>query len=436
MHMSKEVLAVVMAGGAGERLRPLTDVRAKPAVPFGGIYRIIDFTLSNCINSGVRQIYILTQYKSHSLSRHLQTGWNFLSRRLDQFIDEIPAQMQLGNRWYKGTADAIRQNMSFIEESAPRLVLILSGDHIYKMDYESMCRFHDDQKACLTVSVVRVPAEVAKGQYGVLEVDSHNRIVGFEEKPANPKTLPGTNECLASMGIYVFNYDSLRKNLQNDYEDFGKHVIPAMIKAGEPVFAYDFTERNRLAEYEYESRDGRRVKEMVPRASDSDYWRDVGTLDSYWLANLDLVAAQPKFNLYGERWAIFNCPQHFPPAKFVHEVAQRTGMAINSVIADGVIISGATVRNSVLGPGVYVHSFGLIENSVLMGGSIQGGLITETNIGRGCRIRNAIIDKNVMMAEGTVIGHNRADDEKRGLKTQTIGDTSDYVVVVPKDMVL
>ncbi len=430
--MGWDVLAVVMAGGMGERLRPLTDVRAKPAVPFGGIYRIIDFTLSNCINSGVRQIYVLTQYKSYSLSNHLGSGWDFLPRRLDQFVDEIPAQMQLGDAWYKGTADAIRQNVGFIRRTAPRLVLVLSGDHIYKMDYAAMCRFHDEKKAALTVSVVRVPAEVARGAYGVLEVDADYRIVGFEEKPARPKTLPGTDDCLASMGIYAFSTDVLRASLENDFEDFGKHVIPALVSSGQAVYAYDFTTLNTLSDFEYTSRDGYRAKHMVQRSSDSDYWRDVGTLDSLWSANLDLVATSPRFNLYGERWPIFNCPQHFPPAKFVHEMPGRVGQALNSVVSDGVIVSGGTVRHSVVGPGTHINSFALVESSVLMGGDLHGGLVKETSIGRACRVRNAIVDKSVTLSEGTVIGYDRAEDELRGLKTQTIAGTDDYVVVVGK----
>ncbi|MGC4122183.1 MAG: sugar phosphate nucleotidyltransferase [Myxococcales bacterium] len=433
--MAEDLLAVVMAGGAGERLRPLTDVRAKPAVPFGGSYRIIDFALSNCINSGIRQVYVLTQYKSHSLSNHLKAGWNFLSRRLDQFIDEIPAQMQVGSSWYKGTADAIRQNMSFIERARPRQVLVLPGDHIYKMNYGVMRRFHDEAKACLSISVVRVPAAQARGTYGVLEVAGDGRVLSFEEKPQAPKTIPGTEDCYASMGVYIFNYETLRKSLANDLEDFGSAVIPAMVAAGEPVYAFDFTSKNVIEEYQYTTRDGRRVKDLVPRASDSDYWRDVGSLDQYWLANLDLVAAAPRFNLYGEKWAFFNCPLHFPPAKFVHESPGRTGQALNSIVADGNIISGALVRNSVLSAGIYIHSYALVENSVLMGGSIKGGIITETSIGRSCKIRNAIIDKNVRLEEGTVIGYDRAADERRGLKTQPLAN-GDHIVVVPKDTVM
>jgi glucose-1-phosphate adenylyltransferase len=280
--------------------------------------------------------------------------------------------------------------------------------------------------------VVRVHASQAKGTYGVLEVDKEGRVVSFEEKPASPKLIPDTEDCYASMGIYIFNDATLRTSLENDFEDFGQAVIPAMVAAGEPVFAFDFTTRNIIEEYQVSLRDGRRVKELVPRGSDSDYWRDVGSLDQYWLANLDLVSAAPRFNLYGERWAFFNCPLHFPPAKFVHDSPGRTGTALNSIVADGVIISGSVVRNSVLSAGIYIHSFALVETSVLMGGSIKGGIITETSIGRGCKVRNAIIDKNVRLTEGTSIGYDRANDERRGLKTQLLSN-GDYIVVVPKD---
>lgn len=433
--MGEDVLAMLMAGGMGERLKPLTDVRAKPAVPFGGVYRIIDFTLSNCINSGLRQVYVLTQYKSLSLSNHLRAGWNFLSRRLDQFIDEVPAQMQLGESWYKGTADAIRQNLSLIERSAAKFILVLSGDHIYKMDYRLMRDFHLEHQAALTVSVIRVPVEQACN-YGVLEVDENWRVVGFEEKPAHPKTLRGTNQCLASMGIYLFGRDPLRRSMGEQLADFGRHVIPAMVSAGEPVYAFDFNTNNRIREYEWVERDGFRTKEPVARASDSDYWRDVGTLDAYWAANLDLVAAAPRFNMYGELWPFYNCPLHFPPAKFVHEAPDRTGMAISSLVADGVIVSGGKVRRSVLGPGTHVHSYALVESSVLMGGASKGGTVQETSIGRGCLVRNAIIDRNVRLSPGTVIGHDRALDELRGLKTHPIQGSTDYLVVVPKDAVL
>lgn len=309
--MAERTLAVIMAGGMGERLRPLTDVRTKPAVPFGAIFRIIDFSLSNCINSEMRQILVLTQYKSHSLSRHLSTGFNFLSRRLDEFIEEIPAQMQVGDRWYKGTADAIRQNLPFINSIASEHVLILAGDHIYKMDYRRLRRFHVERGAGLTVSVIQVPAALAAGQYGVLEVAREGRIVGFEEKPCDPKCIPGTSNCLASMGIYMFRNDTLHRWLDNDLVDFGKDVIPAMVAAGEPVFAFDFSTMNQIEDFVVVSWDGGRRKELRV-TEDSGYWRDVGTLESYWQANIDLVSAKPPFSLYGERWPFFRCPTFFP----------------------------------------------------------------------------------------------------------------------------
>jgi glucose-1-phosphate adenylyltransferase len=435
-HYERDTLAVVMAGGMGERLRPLTDVRTKPAVPFGGIYRIIDFTLSNCLNSGLHRILVLTQYKSHSLSTHLKTGWSFLSRRLDEFIDEIPAQKQLGESWYLGTADAIRQNMRLIEQSTPRLVLILSGDHIYKMDYRLLCGFHVARGGCLSVAAIRVPIELARGRYGVLVVDDHWRVVGFEEKPAEPRTIPGTDECLASMGIYVGELAQLQRCLEGDHADFGQHLIPALVAEGERVYAFDFTTRNRIAEHVYVVSEGRRTKLRRDNCPDSSYWRDVGELDAYWQANMDLVEAEPMFNLYGELWPFFNSPIHFPPSKFVHEAPGRIGAAVNSIVADGVIVSGATVRNSVLGPGLYVHSYATVERSVLMGGGMRHGIWAETTIGRHCRIRNAIIDKVVTVREGTVIGYDRAQDEARGLTTQTIGETEDYLVVVPRDAVI
>jgi glucose-1-phosphate adenylyltransferase len=433
--MGNRTLAVVMAGGMGERLKPLTDVRAKPAVPFGAIFRIIDFTLSNCINSEIRQILVLTQYKSRSLSRHLTSGFDFLPHRLDEFIEEIPAQMQLGNQWYKGTADAIRQNFSFIDNIAADNILILAGDHIYKMDYRLLRQFHNENGAALTVSVIRVPASVAAGQYGVLEVDEQGRIVGFEEKPKEPKCLPGTTDCLASMGIYIFENEALHRWLNNDLLDFGKDVIPAMVKAGEPVFAFDFSVKNVIEDFVVMPRGDRREKELRP-TEDSGYWRDVGTLDSFWQANIDLVSVKPPLSLYGERWPFFRSPTFFPPAKFVHEEGGRTGMAVRSLVAEGVIISGGLVRASVLGAGTVVHSHALVEYSVLFGGQMHKDRILETSIGRHCKVRNAIVDRNVTLREGTVIGYNRVDDEARGLKTVTIAGTNDYVVTVGRDTVL
>jgi glucose-1-phosphate adenylyltransferase len=433
--MAQRILAVVMAGGMGERLRPLTEIRTKPAVPFGAIYRIIDFTLSNCINSDVRQILVLTQYKSHSLSRHLTQGFSFLSPRLDEFIEEVPAQMQSGNHWYKGTADAIRQNLHFIDSVSADHVLILAGDHIYKMDYRLLHKFHDDHEARLTVSVIRVPAAEAAGQFGVLEVDGRGRIIGFEEKPEHPKCIPGTTDCLASMGIYMFENQALHHWLDNDLLDFGKDVIPGMVAADEPVYAFDFSALNQIEDYIVESTKDQRVKRLC-LTEDAGYWRDVGTLDSFWQANLDLVAVKPAFSLYGERWPIFRAPTFFPPAKFVHEEEHRTGMAVRSIVAEGVVISGGLVRNSVVGAGTFIQSYALVESSVIFGGEVHRELVLETSIGRHCKIRNAILDRHVTLREGTVIGYDRRDDERRGLKTANIAGTDGYVVAVARDTVL
>ncbi|MFH1808745.1 MAG: sugar phosphate nucleotidyltransferase [Pseudomonadota bacterium] len=431
-----DVVAVVMAGGMGARLRPLTDARAKPAVNFAGIHRIIDFTLSNCINSDIRKIHVLTQYKSHPLSNHLKMGWNFLSRRLGQFIDEIPAQMQKGTNWYEGTADAIRQNLSFIAHESPRLVLILAGDHIYKMDYRLLRRFHEATGAAATISVVRVDAAQAAGRYGVVQLGDDGKVRGFDEKPTDPARIPGSNDCFASMGIYLFNFDVLEQVLSSDWADFGQDVFARLVEAGHPVYGFDFSTRNAIQEYQYITRGGQRLKVLSSRASDSDYWRDVGTIPAYWLASLDVVSTSPRFNLYGERWPIFTCPQFFPPAKFVHESPGRVGSAVNSIVSNGVIISGGTVRNSVLGPGLYVHSFALVENSVLLGGTISGGLVFETSVGRHARIRNAIIDKTTIIGEGVQLGYDRAADEARGLTTCDIEGSPDYIVVVPKGAVV
>ncbi len=433
--MAQRTLAVIMAGGMGERLRPLTNIRTKPAVPFGAIYRIIDFTLSNCINSNLRQILVLTQYKSHSLSRHLSLGFNFLSPRLDEFIEEVPAQMQVGNHWYKGTADAIRQNLPFIDSVAADQVLILAGDHIYKMDYRLLLQFHLDRATQLTVSVIRVPAAQAAGQCGVLEVDGARRIVGFQEKPYQPACLPGTTDCLASMGIYMFQNGALHQWLDNDLLDFGRDVIPAMVAAGEPVYAFDFSTLNQIEDYIVVSRGDQRSKTLC-LTEDAGYWRDVGTLDSFWQANLDLVAVKPPFSLYGERWPIFRSPTFFPPAKFVHEEEGRTGRAVRSIVAEGVVISGGLVRSSVVGAGTFVQSYALVESSVIFGGEVHRELVMETSIGRHCRIRNAILDRHVTLREGTVLGYDRGDDERRGLKTVSIPHSEDYVVAVGRDKVV
>jgi glucose-1-phosphate adenylyltransferase len=430
--MAQRMLAVIMAGGMGERLRPLTDVRAKPAVPFGAIHRIIDFPLSNCINSEIRQILVLTQYKSHSLSRHLSMGFSFLSSRLDEFIEEVPAQMQLGDHWYEGTADALRQNLAFIDRVAADTVLVLAGDHIYKMDYRRFRQFHLDRGAKVTVSAIRVPAALAAGQYGVLEANAEGRIVGFEEKPLKPRCIPGTTDCLASMGIYIFENEALRQCLGEGGLDFGRDIIPAMVQAGDPVYAFDFTTLNQIADYVVVSQGEQRIKSLRI-TEDAGYWRDVGTLESLWRANLDLVEVKPPFSLYGELWPILRSPTFFPPAKFVHEEDARTGRAVSSIVAEGVIISGGLVRRSVVGAGTFVQSHALVENTVIFGGTTHRGVVLETSIGRHCRIRNAILDRHVTLREGTEIGYDREEDERRGFKTQALSGSEEYMVVVGRD---
>jgi glucose-1-phosphate adenylyltransferase len=425
------ILALVMAGGAGERLQPLTDQRAKPAVLFGGFYRIIDFTLSNCINSGLRRVFVLTQYKSYSLSNHLRTNYGFLSRRVGEFIDEVPAQMKLTSDWYKGTADAVRQNLGLVEQHRPRHVLVLSGDHVYKMDYRLMHASHLEHGSQVTLAVCRVDVDEARSTYGVVRVDEQGSIVEFVEKSPDPPVIPGTRDCLASMGIYLFDVQTLNEWLSMGGDDFGHDVLPQMIAQGKTIHAYDFSASNRIQDFESVLHEGRRHKRLVERAVDSDYWRDVGTLESYWSANLDLVSAVPRFNLYGEKWPLFCSPQHYPPAKFVHETPGQSGQAIDSIVCDGVIVAGGQVRGSVLSPGIFVHSQALIDSSVLLGGSIEGGFVNETSIGRNCRIRNAIIDDGVSLRDGTTIGYDRSQDEARGLKVQPLAGGADYLVTVP-----
>ncbi len=395
-----KVLAIILAGGRGERLYPLTRDRAKPAVPFGGIYRIIDFTLSNCINSGIRHIYALTQYKSISLHRHIQLGWSTLSAPLGEFVEVIPAQQRIDEQWYQGTADAIYQNMYTLQEERPDLLLILSGDHIYKMDYRKMIAFHVEKKADLTVATLRMDRSLSR-EFGVIEADGDWRIVGFQEKPEEPRTLPGDPQgILASMGVYVFNIEILVRRLIDDARsdsshDFGKDIIPAMIQK-DRVFAFDFREGDR---------------------GGTGYWRDVGTLDAYFEANMDLVSLTPQLNLYDPQWPILTYQPPYPPAKTVHAEEGRTGTVINSIISNGCIISGGSVKRSVFSPRVRVHSYVDIEDSILLDG---------VDVGRHAKIRRAIIDKEVHIPEGTKIGYNLEEDAKRF----TVNPSG--IVVVPK----
>ncbi len=384
------ILAMILAGGKGERLHPLTLHRAKPAVPFGGIYRIIDFTLSNCINSGIRKIAVLTQYKSLSLDKHLRLGWNVFSGELSEFVISVPPQQRVGEKWYQGTADAIYQNIYMIEKDAPDHLLILAGDHIYKMDYAEMMRFHNVKQADATVAAIEVPVNQATS-FGVIEVDSGSRIVGFEEKPKRPRSVPGKpGLAFASMGIYLFNtktiLDHLRFDaLQDTAHDFGRNIVPDMMHKAR-VFAYNFIDENRKA---------------------AKYWRDVGTIDAYWEANMDLVSVDPQLNLYDRSWPIRTYQAQNPPAKFVFAQEQkggRLGMALDSVVSHGCILSGGRVQNSVLSANVRVNSYSEVRESILM---------ENVDIGRHCRIRRAIIDKDVVLPPNMEIGYDMDADRKR-----------------------
>src|SRR5437660_6736338 len=403
----RDVLTLILAGGKGTRLEPLTRDRAKPAVPFGGLYRIIDFTLSNCINSGLRRILVLTQYKARSLDRHIAAGWGFLSRQLDEYIEVLPPQQRIDEHWYKGTADAIYQNIYSIEKASPRLVLILAGDHIYKMDYGDMIQTHLDRKADLTIGCIQVPLREAPN-FGVLQADADGRVKSFHEKPREAQPLPDDPQhCLASMGIYVFNARPMYELLCQDAtqptsdHDFGKNIIPSLIRT-DKVFAYRFRDKNRKA---------------VP------YWRDVGTLDAYYQANMDLVDVDPVLNLYDREWLIRTFQPQLPPPKFVFfdeglDEKARRGEAHDSMVCQGCIISGGHVRRSILSPNVRVNSFALVENSILFDG---------VDVGRHCRVRRAIIDKDVKIPAHSTIGYDLEQDRQRGFVV-----TEQGVVVIAK----
>jgi len=387
-----KVLTFIMAGGKGERLLPLTNDRTKPAVPFGGTYRIIDFTLSNCINSGLRKIYLLTQYKSESLQRHIRLGWNILPSELGQYIEMLPAQQRIGDQWYLGTADAIFQNLYTLESEQPDEVLILAGDHVYKMNYYSMIDFHRDQTAELTVGVVEVDKEKSE-QLGVVEVDEFGRVTGFQEKPKSPKTIPGhPDKIYASMGIYVFKAAALKHELHDNAQrqitshDFGKDIIPRMLKKESKICAYNFKDENK---------------------KEAKYWRDIGTIDAYFEANMDLIQVNPTFNLYDKEWPIRTHQEQFPPAKTVfsgEEVTGRVGLALDSVISMGCIVSGGRVQRSILSPNVRVNSYTQVYDSILMEG---------VNVGRHAKIKRAIIDKDVNIPQGIVIGYDPVEDKKK-----------------------
>jgi glucose-1-phosphate adenylyltransferase len=399
----RDVLAIVLAGGRGSRLEPLTRDRAKPAVPFGGIYRIIDFTLSNCINSDLRKILVLTQYKAVSLNRHIDQGWNFLTRELDEYIEVIPPQQRIAEHWYQGTADAIYQNVYTIEKAAPRDTLILAGDHIYKMNYARMIEFHRERQADLTIACLPVPRALAR-EFGVMHVDAEGRVASFVEKPPDPPAMPDNpGLALGSMGIYTFATDVMYELLFQDaarkeasHHDFGKDIIPRML-ASHRVFAYPFRDENR---------------------KDAAYWRDVGTIDAYFQANMDLIQVDPILNLYDRDWPILTYQPPYPPPKFVHTDPDRRGMALNSIVCQGAIVSGGQVFRSILSPGVRINSFALVEDSILF---------DHVDVGRRARVRRAIIDKDVKVPAGFEVGWNHDLDRERGLTV-----TEDGVTVVAK----
>jgi glucose-1-phosphate adenylyltransferase len=410
------VSVIVMAGGTGERLQPLTRVRSKPAVPFGGKFRLIDFTLSNCINSGIRQISVLTQYRSTSLQRHIQEGWGISSSGLGDYIYCVPAQQKIGKDWYRGTADAIRQNLDLVRSKAAEHVFILSGDHIYKMNYLQMLAYHKAQNADLTISATRLRKEQAAGSLGILEVDEDLKLFGFEEKPAQPKTIPNASDyTLASMGIYVFKTGVLLKALQGEGDDFGKVIIPRMIDRGSNIFVYDFTEKNKIEDFIVEVVEGKRSKVLVDRTRDSSYWRDVGSIDSYYEASMDLVSVDPIFNIYGEKWVIRTYQRPLPPSKCV-----IGGTMQDSMVCDGCIISGAAVQRSILSPGVVVEKNALVQESIIF-----DDVIIEPDV----KVKRAIIDKEARIQKGASIGYDAEADKRRGC---TISDNG--IVVIPRGM--
>ncbi len=387
-RLTRDTLALILAGGRGSRLHDMTLWRAKPAVPFGGKFRIIDFPLSNCVNSGIRRIGVVTQYKAHSLIRHIQKGWGFLRGEFNEFVELLPAQQRIADDWYTGTANAVYQNLDIIRRHNPEYVLILAGDHVYKMDYGTMVAHHVEKQADVTIACMEVPLEQAKA-FGVMTADNHGRIVEFTEKPTHPKPMPDkANKALASMGIYVFNtkflYEQLIKDADDSrsHHDFGKDIIP-----------------NSIAKYRVMS---------YPCYDDSgckqNYWRDVGTIDSLWEANLELIGVTPELNLYDNHWPIWTYQEQLPPAKFIFDDDDRRGMAVDSMVSGGCIISGAVVRHSLLFSNVRVNSYSEVNNSVIL---------PDVDVGRRCRINKALIDRGCKIAADTVIGEDIEQDKQR-----------------------
>jgi len=400
--LTRKTLALVLAGGEGSRLKDLTKWRAKPAVPFGGKYRIIDFVLSNCVNSGIRKIGVLTQYKSHSLIRHVQRAWSVMRYEVGEFVELLPAQQRVDKGWYKGTADALYQNLDILRRHTPDYVLVLGGDHIYSMDYSKMLFEHSESGADVTIGCIEVPRMEAKG-FGVMSVNENLEITKFTEKPADPEAMPGKpDKALASMGIYVFSTEFLFQKLIEDADDpnssrdFGKDIIPSVI------------EDYQVRAFTFEDKQKRPI-----------YWRDVGTIESFWKANLDLCSVTPELNLYNGDWPIWTYQAQMPPAKFIFDDEGRRGEAIDSLIAGGCIISGARIKRSVISSGGWVHSYSLVKDSVLL---------PRVQVHRHCRIQNAVIDKGCVIPEGTIIGEDLAEDKRRFY----VEEASGIVLVTPE----
>lgn len=386
-RLTRDTLALILAGGRGSRLKELTRWRAKPAVPFGGKFRIIDFPLSNCINSGIRRIGVITQYKSHSLIRHVQKGWGFLRGEFAEFVELLPAQQRIASNWYSGTADAVYQNLDIIRSHRPNYVLILAGDHIYKMDYGAMIAQHVETGADMTVGCIKTPITHASA-FGIMTVDSDYKITKFTEKPQNPEPMPGhPDDALASMGIYVFNTDFLFEQLLKDSDttssshDFGHDIIPNTIKNYQ-VHAYPYID---------------------PETNETGYWRDVGTVDSFWKSNIELISVTPELNLYDAEWPIWTYQEQLPPAKFVFDDDNRRGMAVDAMISGGCVVSGAHIKRSLLFSNVRVNSYSTVDESVIL---------PDVNIGRNCRISKAILDKGCEIPAHTIIGEDPEKDAK------------------------
>lgn len=405
-NVGRNTIAMVLAGGKGERLSPLTERRAKPSVAFGGKYKIIDFVLSNLFNSGIKKVYILTQYRAYSLNKHIRESWGKWTGLGEFYVAISPETRSESEEWFKGTADAILQYLRFVESSDADYVAIFGGDHIYKMDISQMINYHRMNRADITIAALEVQVEDAR-RFGVFAVDDDSRVVGFAEKPAEPETIPGRETCFASMGNYIFSTKKLIEVLlegkkRHEDLDFGKHVIPMMLEAGDRVFAYNFNDN------------------VIPgmKAEERGYWKDVGTIDSYYEANMDLIHVSPQLNLYNYKWPILTNQGNLPPAKTVFDDEDRRGVNIDSYVCAGCITSGGTVRGSIIGPLGKINSYSLVEDSILF---------ENVSVGRHAKIRRAIIDKNVVIPDGTVIGYDLDEDRRRGYTVTESG-----IVVVPR----